>query len=119
LDPTHIRNTFPFVPFKQVADCFNKKIKKCESALNKYLALWYCNNETAQNTVSALLKQTALTSKWFPSVAKVVRLVLVDSFMVVCGEKPAKDQLAQTGNCICTTNLNLSNVFLSCFIFIL
>jgi len=59
LDPTHIRNTFPFVPFKQVADCFNKKNKKCESALNKYLALRYCNNETAQNTVSALPKQTA------------------------------------------------------------
>lgn len=25
-DPTCIRNTFSFVPFKQVADCFNKKM---------------------------------------------------------------------------------------------
>lgn len=55
--PTHIRNTVSFVPFKQVADCFNKK--KCESALNKDLASRYCNIETAQNTVSALPKQTA------------------------------------------------------------
>lgn len=79
-DPTRIRNTFSFLPFKQVADCFNKDVNQLWTKIGLHSTAIYCISQN--NLLTCWNKLLNPSTGWFPGLPKLFRLVWYDGFIV-------------------------------------